>query len=70
MIAMTRTARAELVETIHQPWRATVGECLDRWHQLEPGARAASYLVLIDDAAARRTLNSTRIAELALALAA
>ena len=68
MLTMTRTDRAELIETIHQPWRATVGECLDRWQKLEPYARSASYLVVIGDHAARRTLNAARMAELAAAL--
>ena len=68
MLTMTRTDRAELVETIHQPWRATVGECLDRWHQLEPQARSTSFLVVLDDQSSRRTFNATRIAELADAL--
>ena len=57
--------RADLVATIHAPWRATVDECLDRWATLAPGERARSYLVLRGDAGARRTLNAAAIAELA-----
>lgn len=62
------TGRAELVESIHQPWRATVDECLDRWRMLEPRARAHSYLVVLEGADRRRTLNAQGIAELAARL--
>lgn len=58
-------ARADLVASIHAPWRATVDECLRRWAALCPSERARSYLVLRGDAGARRTLNAAAIAELA-----
>lgn len=60
-----RSARADLVASIHAPWQATVGECLDRWEALGPTERSQSYLVLRGDAGARRTLNALAIAELA-----
>lgn len=58
-------ARADLVASIHAPWQATVGECLERWEALGPTERSQSYLVLRGDAGARRTLNALAIAELA-----
>jgi len=57
--------RAELVETIHQPWKATVRDCLDRWRSVPAAAQAGCYLVLHEGAVHRRTLNAGRIAELA-----
>lgn len=59
------TDRAELVESIHQPWKATVGECLHRWHALDPAIRERSYMVLRDDSDRRTTLNAHHIATLA-----
>lgn len=59
------TARADLVASIHAPWRATVGECLARWEALSCRERSQSYLVLRGEAGARRTLNASAIAELA-----
>lgn len=56
--------RAELVETIHQPWKASVRDCLARWRAVPVDARDACYLVLHEGAAYRRTLNAGRIAEL------
>lgn len=56
---------AALVESIHQPWRATLGECLQRWRLLDAATRAACYLVLDgDEPTTRHTLNARRIAEL------
>lgn len=57
--------RAELIESIHQPWKATLGECLRRWRALDPVTREQSYLVVEDQARRRRTFNATKIAELA-----
>ena len=59
------SARADLVASIHAPWQATVGECLDRWKALDPAERSRSYLVLRGEAGARRTLNASAIAKLA-----
>lgn len=59
------TARADLVATIHAPWQATVGECLQRWATLGTIQQSQSYLVLRGDAGARRTLNASAIAKLA-----
>jgi hypothetical protein len=56
---------AELVHSMHQPWRASVGECLARWQSLDDAGRARSYLILHGEAGARRTLRAERIAELA-----
>ena len=64
-VATDLNARADLVATIHAPWQATVGECLERWGTLDPIDRSQSYLVLRGDAGARRTLNAFAIAELA-----
>lgn len=58
------TTRAELIESIHQPWKATLGDCLQRWDELDPGTRAQSYLVIQDHAGTRLTLNATKIAAL------
>lgn len=57
--------RAELIESIHQPWKATLAECLQRWKELHPLKRAQSYLVIQEMTGIRRTLNATRIAALA-----
>ena len=65
MLSIAPGDRAELVESIHQPWKATVGECLTRWHALDRGIRERSYLVVQDGADRRRTLNASHIAELA-----
>ena len=62
----SRTATAQLVASIHQPWRASVHECLDRWRRLDDSARATAYLVLEGpEPSVRRTLNSAAIAKLA-----
>lgn len=63
-VAADFSAQADLVATIHAPWRATVGECLRRWETLGPTERSQSYLVLRGAAGARRTLNASAIAEL------
>jgi hypothetical protein len=57
--------RAELTESIHQPWKATLGECLRRWDELDPLTRAQSYLVIQEHAGNRLTLNAAKIAVLA-----
>lgn len=57
--------RAELIESIHQPWKATLAECLQRWRGLDPLKRAQSYLVIQEMTGIRRTLNATKIAALA-----
>lgn len=62
--------RAELIESIHQPWKATLGECLRRWHGLDPLTRAQSYLVIQEQAGNRLTLNAAKIAALAERMAA
>jgi hypothetical protein len=64
MTTIDPDARAELVETIHQPWKASVRDCLARWRQVPAAARDCCYLVLHDGPAARRTLNAGRLAEL------
>ena len=56
---------AELIRSIHQPWRASLGECLRCWSALDAAAQARSYLVLRGEAGLRRTLNARAIAELA-----
>ncbi len=62
----SRTATAQLVASIHQPVRASVHECLDRWRRLDAAARASAYLVLEGpEPSLRRTLNASAIAELA-----
>ena len=70
MDSQSRTNTAQLVASIHQPWRASVHECLDRWRRLDATAKASSYLVLEGpEPQRRRTLNAAEIAKLA-ALAA
>lgn len=61
---------AELVRSIHQPWRAPLRDCLRCWRALDAAAQARSYLVLRGEAGLRRTLNASAIAELAGALPA
>jgi len=62
----SRTATAQLVASIHQPWRAPVHECLDRWRRLDAVARSTAYLVVEGpEPRRRRTLNASAIAELA-----
>jgi len=57
---------AQLVASIHQPWRASVRECLDRWLRLDSAARESAYLVLEGpEPNLRRTLNAAEIAKLA-----
>ena len=64
----SRTLSAQLVASIHQPWRAPVHECLERWRRLDAAARASAYLVLEGpEPSVRRTLNASAIAELARA---
>jgi hypothetical protein len=58
-------APAELVWTLHQPWRASLGECLDRWRALDGAMRQRSYLVVHGPSGARRTLAAAAIAVLA-----
>lgn len=66
MIDIDPNRPAELVASIHSPWRASVGECLRRWTSLDDGAWARSFLVVRgDEPDARHTLNGSRIAELA-----
>ena len=66
MCIITDTStRADLVASIHAPWQTTVAECLARWEALGTVEQSQSYLVLRDDAGARRTLNASAIAELA-----
>ncbi len=61
---MQHTDCAELVESIHEPWKATIGECLSRWTRLDPLTRAQSYLVVHGDAGGRVTLNAAKIVAL------
>jgi hypothetical protein len=64
--SMSRIDTAQLVASIHQPWRASVQECLDRWRRLDAAARASAYLVLEGpEPRRRRTLNAAEIAKLA-----
>lgn len=66
MTTLEPNRRAELVASIHSPWRATIAECLLRWTSLDGATRAHSYLVIEgDEPGARHTLNSSGIAELA-----
>lgn len=65
-----RDGPAELIESIHQPWKATVAECLRRWRALPPRIRSQSYLVVEERTGIRRTLNAAKIADLAALLAA
>ena len=63
-----QTARAQLVASIHQPWRASIPECLDRWRRLDAAARERAYLVVEGpEPSRRRTLNAAAIARLACA---
>jgi hypothetical protein len=50
MLHTDPTARAELIESIHQPWKATLAGCLSRWSSLDPLMQAQSYLVIQDHA--------------------
>ncbi|GAA0665522.1 hypothetical protein FHT00_000908 [Sphingomonas insulae] len=60
------TSTAQLVASIHQPWRASVDDCLDRWSRLDAATRGAAYLVIEGpEPSRRRTLNASSIAELA-----
>jgi hypothetical protein len=69
MIGIDATRAAELVATIHAPWCATVGECVNRWATLDAATRATSYMVVRgDEPGARQTLNGSSIAELAAQL--
>mgnify|MGYP004544656177 CR=1 FL=1 len=65
MLSLDPNGRAELVESIHQPWRATLGECLQRWRSLDVRTQGISYLVVDQGGGCRRTLNASKIAELA-----
>lgn len=61
----SRSVTAQLVASIHQPWRAPVQECLDRWCRLDAAERARAYLVLEGpEPNRRRTLNAAEIAKL------
>ena len=60
---------AELIESIHQPWKATVAECLRRWRLLDQARRSRSYLVVHAQAGARHTLNGVGIADLSTRIA-
>lgn len=57
-------ASAELIASMHQPWRATVAECLQQWRSLDPRMQSGSYLVLHGKAGLRSTLNGATIADL------
>lgn len=62
----SRTITAQLVASIHQPWRAPIHECIDRWRRLDAAARASAYLVVEGpEPSRRRTLDARDIAELA-----
>jgi len=63
-------SRAELIESIHQPWKATLGECLRRWNELDPRKRTQSYLVIEESTGNRLTLNAAMIAIMAERLVA
>lgn len=65
MNAIELGRQAQLVESIHQPWKATLDECLQRWRSLDAATRAHSYLVVQGEHDMRRTLNARHIAELA-----
>lgn len=68
VVPTSRSVTAQLVASIHQPWRATVEECLDRWRRLDAPARASAYLVLEGpEPNLRRTLNAAEIAKLVAA---
>jgi hypothetical protein len=58
-------ATAELIESIHQPWKSTLADCLRRWNRLDPFTREQSYLVIQEQDGRRRTLHGEGIAELA-----
>jgi hypothetical protein len=60
-----RHSPAELIWSMHQPWRASVGECLARWRTLDGAVRAQSFLVVHGSGGTRRTLAAAGIAELA-----
>lgn len=68
MLDADRQSPAELTWTLHQPFRASVADCLHRWRTLDAAARARSYLVLHGHAGLRRTLDAERIADLADAI--
>ena len=56
---------ARLVDSLYQPCRTTVGECLARWRALEPEARAGCYLVVDGpDSTTQQTFNGRQIADL------
>jgi hypothetical protein len=60
---------ARLVESLYQPARSTVSECLARWHGLEPHAQVRCYLIIDgEQVGARQTLNGGQIAELSIRL--
>jgi hypothetical protein len=56
---------AELIWSIQQPWKASLGDCLSRWRALDPRWRTQSYLVVHGEGDARRTLGAEAIAVLA-----
>ena len=66
MDIVSHTATAQLVASIHQPWRASVHECLDRWRRLDAAARSTAFLVVEGpEPRRRRTLNAAAIAVIA-----
>lgn len=66
MIVVEPSRPAELVASIHSPWRASVAECVLRWTSFDDRTRAQSYFVVRgDEPGARHTFNGDRIAELA-----
>ena len=66
MTAPESTRHAQLVASIHSPWRATVAECLARWARLDAADRDRAFLVLDGaEPEIRHTLNGRQIADLA-----
>lgn len=60
---MEREAR--LIDSLYQPCRSTLGECLARWRALRPESRERCYLVVDGDKpASRHTLSGEQIADL------
>ncbi|MBB5712414.1 hypothetical protein FHT02_003673 [Sphingomonas xinjiangensis] len=62
MLTVDPDEPAELIESIHQPWKATLAQCLHRWSGLDKLSRAQSYLVIQGCIGNRRTLNAAGIA--------
>ena len=60
---------ARLVDSLYQPGRSTLGECLTRWRALELHARERCYLVVEGvEPGMQQTMNSRQIAELSSSL--